>query len=259
VQTSNAQISLARAGAKTAETNKSKGIIRSPIDGIVLARTVEVGQTVTAGFQTPILLTLGRDLTGMQLMVDVDEADVGKVKDGLTASFVVDAYPKRRFVSKVVRLSNMPKAETTVITYEAELTVDNKDRLLRPGMTATATIVTSEQKDVLSVPNAALRFEPPAADSAAKPTAGPPSLPIPGMGGGMRRPGGGGNRSPRPSASGNAGAEPGGRDALWVVDGKNLKRLAVETGATDGRRTEVSGPGVRAGLQVAIDVAEPAE
>ena len=259
VQTSNAQIGLARAGVKTAETNKSKGIIRSPIDGTVLARTVEVGQTVTAGFQTPILLTLGRDLTKMQLMVDVDEADVGKVKEGQDATFVVDAYPKRRFASKVVRLSNMPKADTTVITYEAELTVDNKDRLLRPGMTATATIVTSELKDVLSVPNAALRFEPPATGKSASAPAAR-GLPIPGMGGGMRRYGGGGSRSPRPSGSaGPAGAERGGHDVVWVVEGRSVKRVPVETGATDGRRTEVSGPGVRAGMQVAIDVVEPEE
>lgn len=260
VQTSNAQIGLARAGVKTAESNKSKGIIRSPIDGTVLARTVEVGQTVTAGFQTPILLTLGRDLTKMQLMVDVDEADVGKVKEGQDATFVVDAYPKQRFASKVVRLSNMPKAETTVITYEAELTVDNKDRLLRPGMTATATIVTSERKDVLSVPNAALRFEPPASGSATARAPAPPGLPIPGMGGGMRRYGGGGTRSPKPGGSaGPAGAERGGRDAVWVVDGRKVSRVAVETGATDGKRTEVSGAGVGAGMQVAIDVAEPEE
>jgi HlyD family secretion protein len=219
-----------------------------------------VGQTVTAGFQTPVLLTIGRDLTRMQLMVDVDEADVGKVTEGQEATFVVDAHPKRRFASKVVRLSNMPKADTTVITYEAELTVDNKDRLLRPGMTATATIVTSERKAVLSVPNAALRFEPPAAGSAAARAPAPPSLPIPGMGGGMRRYGGGGSRSPRPSASAEtAGVERGGRDAVWVVEGKSLKRVAVETGATDGRRTEVSGPGVRAGMQVATDVVEPEE
>jgi HlyD family secretion protein len=259
VQTSSAQISLARAGVKTAETNRSKAIVRAPIDGIVLARSVEVGQTVTAGFQTPVLLTIGRDLSGMQLKVDVDEADVGKVKDGQLATFVVDAYPKRRFASKVVRLSNMPKAETTVITYEAELTVDNKDRLLRPGMTATATIVTSEQKDVLSVPNAALRFEPPPADGAKTKSSGPPALPIPGMGGGMRRYGGGSAKSARPSASAGASGERGGRDSVWVVEGQSVKRLAVETGATDGRRTEISGPGVRAGLQVAIDVAETEE
>jgi HlyD family secretion protein len=255
ISTSNAQISLAQAGVKTAETSKGKTIIRSPIDGIVLARTVELGQTVTAGFQTPVLFTIGRDLTRMRLNVDVDEADVGKVTEGQTATFVVDAYPKRQFASKVLRLSNMPKADTTVVTYEAELSAFNDQRLLRPGMTATATIVTSEKKGVLTVPNAALRFQP---DSAPPSGARPPGargLPLPGLGGGMRR----GSGAPRPSGSAPAGegraAAP--RDVVWVVQAGALRRVPVQVGASDGRRSEVSGPGLTPGLQVAIDVLEP--
>jgi HlyD family secretion protein len=277
VSTSSAQISLARAGMKTALTSKSKAIIRSPIDGIVLARTVEVGQTVTSGLQTPVLFTVARDLTKMQLKIDVDEADVGKVQEGQRATFVVDAHPNRRFSSKVVRLSNLPKAGTTVITYEAVLTVDNTDRLLRPGMTATATVVTNEINDVLLVPNAALRFQPDQAGGAgsARNQRGA-GLPIPGMGGGMRGMRGGGMRGgggPRGGGGdGDRGARPAGsaerprgnaerkrREAVWVVKGNALERLSVEVGATDGRRTEVKGEGVTPGLQVVVDVAEAEE
>ncbi|MCE7893780.1 MAG: efflux RND transporter periplasmic adaptor subunit, partial [Sorangiineae bacterium PRO1] len=179
VGSASAQVTVARAGLKSAKTSQGKAVIKSPIDGIVLARSVEPGQTVTSGFQTPVLFTLARDITQMQLKVDVDEADVGKVKDGQPATFVVDAHPKRQFRSKVVRLNNLPKAGTTVITYEGLLTVDNSERLLRPGMTATATIVTQQVKDALTVPNAALRFRPKSA--AAGGTSRGAALPVPGL------------------------------------------------------------------------------
>jgi HlyD family secretion protein len=240
-----AQVTVAQAGLKLARTSLSKAQIRSPIDGIVLARTVEPGQTVTAGFQTPILFTLARDLTQMQLKVDIDEADIGKVRQGLTASFVVDAYQKRKFDSRVLRLNNLPKPETTVVTYEALLSVDNDERLLKPGMTATATIVASERKGVLSVPNAALRFEPMAAGPAA---AARPNLPIPGLGAG---PFGGASR-PRgaPSAEGGRG-RPG--DAVYVLEAGQPRRVPVEVGATDGQRTEVRSEAIKAGTEVIID------
>lgn len=263
VRAANASVSIAQNGVKTAKISHGKALVKSPTEGIVLARSVEPGQTVNAGLQTPVLLTLARDITQMELKVDIDEADVGKIKDGLSATFVVDAYPKRRFRSKLVRLNNLPKAGTTVITYEALLTVDNSERLLRPGMTATATIVTAEKKDVLTVPNAALRFTPPPSGgaSAKKPAGGSP-LPVPGLGGGSRRLGGGGGR-PRAAASGGAGpAGSAGRregrsgDKVFaLVDGKP-KRIAVELGATDGRRTEVTSSDLTPGMEVIIDVAE---
>jgi HlyD family secretion protein len=241
-----AQVTVAQAGLKLARTALSKAEIRSPIDGIVLARTVEPGQTVTAGFQTPILFTLARDLTQMQLKVDIDEADIGKVKQGLHATFVVDAYQKRRFDSKVLRLNNLPKPETTVVTYEALLSVDNQERLLKPGMTATATIVTSEHRGVLSVPNAALRFEPAAAkgpEAAAR-----PNLAIPGLGAG---PFGGPNR-PRAAAGPGDGARRGG-DAVYVLEAGRPRRIPVEVGASDGQRTEVRSPALKPGSEVVID------
>lgn len=245
VVSANAQVTVAQAGLKLARTNLGKAVIKSPIDGIVLSRTIEPGQTVTAGFQTPILLTLARDLTQMELRVDVDEADVGKVRQGASATFVVDAYQKRRFQSKVLRLNNLPKAETTVVTYEALLSVDNQERLLKPGMTATATIVASEQKGVLTVPNAALRYEPtsgaPGGGAQAR-----PNLPIPGLGAGPY------GRPPR-SGAGGGGARTRGGDAVYVLEAGRPKRVAVEVGVTDGQRTEVRSPELRPGSEVVID------
>jgi HlyD family secretion protein len=265
---SSAQVTVAQAGLKSANSSRGKAKINSPIDGIVLARSVEPGQTVTSGLQTPILFTLARDLTQMQLKVDVDEADVGKVQEGLRARFVVDAYPGRNFSSKVLRLNNLPKAATTVITYEALLTVDNSERLLRPGMTATATIVTSEKKNVLTVPNAALRFRPsePAGSATARPGVG---LPVPGLGGGAGPWGrGGGQRGG--GQRGGAGARPAGssdatrgarsetaKGTVYVVRGEaGLTRIDVTLGASDGRRTELLGGEITPGTEVVIDVEE---
>jgi HlyD family secretion protein len=253
VSSSNAQTTVASAGLKSAKTSLSKAIIRSPIDGIVLARSVEVGQTVTSGFQTPVLFTLAKDLSQMQLKIDVDEADVGSVHEGQEATFLVDAYPKRTFNSKLIKLGNMPKPETTVVTYEATLTVDNPDRVLKPGMTATATIVTNEKKNVVSVPNAALRFQPPEAASSANK---PPGLPLPGLGGNMRMRGMGGGNRPRPSGSALPGAPPVTRQRVYVLKGTELVPTVVEVGATDGRRTEVL-TGLAPGAKVVVDIAEP--
>jgi HlyD family secretion protein len=253
VSSSNAQTTVASAGLKSAKTSLSKALIRAPIDGIVLARSVEVGQTVTSGFQTPVLFTLAKDLSQMQLKIDVDEADVGSVHEGQQATFLVDAYPKRTFDSKLIKLGNMPKADTTVVTYEATLTVENPDRVLKPGMTATATIVTNEKKDVVSVPNAALRFQPPEAASSANK---PPGLPLPGLGGNMRMRGMGGGNRPRPSGSAQPGTVPVTRQRVYVLKGTELVPTVVEVGATDGRRSEVL-KGLEAGAKVVVDIAEP--
>jgi HlyD family secretion protein len=256
VSTSAAQTTVAVASLQSAKTSLGKAIIRAPIDGIVLARTVEVGQTLTAGFQTPVLFTLARDLEKMQLEIDVDEADVGRVREKQPATFVVDAYPKRTFRSTLIRLGNLPKPETTVVTYQATLTVENPDRLLKPGMTATASIVTSEEKDVLSVPNAALRFEPPAAPGSAPPG---PGLPLPGLGGNMRGMGMR-NRTPRPAGSaGPGGAERARPQHVYVLKQGVPARVRVEVGATDGRRTAIKGDGIGPGTQVIVDVTEGAK
>src|SRR5450432_808946 len=185
-----AQTTLARASLRDAETSLSYAVIRSPIDGIVLSRLVEPGQTVAASMSAPVLFTIARDLTQLRLYVDIDEADVGKVKEGQAASFLVDAWSGHGFSSKVVSVHNLPTTGQTVVTYQAVLSVDNGERLLRPGMTATATITTEERKGVLLVPNAALRFSPPVTQKAAAPGG------LPFMGGAM--PGGGPKNNNRP-------------------------------------------------------------
>ncbi len=151
---------VARAAMQSATSKLQKTKIVSPVRGIVLSRLVERGQTVTAGFTTPVLFKLAEDLTKMQLSVYVDEADMGRVKQGLEASFTVDAFPGRRFASRVLSLRFEPRIDQNVVSYEAVLAAENEELLLRPGMTATATIVSEKRSDVLLVPNAALRFEP---------------------------------------------------------------------------------------------------
>jgi HlyD family secretion protein len=161
-----AQVAQSQASLTAIETDMRKAIIRSPISGIVLDRQVDPGQTVAASFQTPTLFTLAQDLTKMKLIVDVDEADIGNVRVGQTANFRVDAYPDRSFSSKVSEVRSTPKTSNGVVTYQAVLAVDNTERLLRPGMTATEEITVTHVADALLVPNAALRFTPPAAQQA---------------------------------------------------------------------------------------------
>ena len=163
-----AQISVAEAALESARTSLRKASIRAPIDGLVLSRSVDPGQAVAASFQTPVLFTLAEDLERMELRVDVDEADVGAVQAGQAATFTVDAYPGRTFPASVTKVHYAPKTVSGVVTYEAVMTVDNRDGLLRPGMTATADITTDTIEDALLVPNSALRFAPPGASPPAR-------------------------------------------------------------------------------------------
>ncbi len=242
VQTAASQITVARAGLTSAETSLQKATIRAPISGVVLMRAVEPGQTVTAGFQTPVLFTLARDLTSLELNVEVDEADIGKVKEGQEASFVVDAYPDREFESKLVQLHNMPKAEATVVTYPAVLSVDNSNLLLRPGMTATATIVTRKLQQQLLVENRALRFEPPRPEG----ERGRSFFPIPGLG---RPPAG----RPREAGSASTGKPP--KDRVYVEKAPGQARqVPVKVLGTNGILSAVSGPGLAPGSPVIVDV-----
>lgn len=212
-----ATLSKATLGSQRSLLEKTR--ILSPIDGIVLARSVEPGQTITAGFSTPVLFKLTEDLRRMELLVYVDEADVGRVREGMHASFTVDAYPDKTFPSKVLSLRNEPHEEDNVVTYEAVLEVNNDELLLRPGMTATATIVSDVRHAVLGVPNAALRFAPAQLDprQAAKP--------------GERR--------------------------VWVLHGEKLDPIPVKTGVSDGRMTEVRSGDVKEGMELVTDVVLP--
>ena len=251
IQSATAQATLARASLRDAQTSLSYAVIRSPIDGIVLSRLVEPGQTVAATMSAPVLFTLARDLTQLRLYVDIDEADVGKVKEGQAATFLVDAWNEHAFVSKVLSVHNLPTAGQTVVTYQAVLSVDNNDRLLRPGMTATATITTDERRAVLLVPNAALRFSPPARAS----TSG---ASIPFLGGGM--PGGpprvGGSSGGRQKTAANkkiiTAADSQG--LVYVLEENHPKRTVVEIAGTDGEKTEIkSGLGAGTAVITSID------
>ena len=161
VRSATAQLELQNANARVAETNRRYAEILSPIDGIVISRNVEAGQTVAAAFQTPILFVIAEDLTKMKVVASIDEADIGDARPGQTATFTVDAYPNRAFDATLTELRSAAKLVQNVVTYEAVLEVDNEEGLLRPGMTASVKVRTAEAENALHLPNAALRFTPP--------------------------------------------------------------------------------------------------
>jgi HlyD family secretion protein len=243
-----AQLALAQAQVKEAqarlqldETNLEKAVIRAPIAGIVLERRVEPGQTVAASFQAPVLFLLAENLAKMELYVDVDEADVGNVKQKLTATFTVSAYPGRKFEATISRVNFASKITQGVVTYETLLTVDNKDLALRPGMTATAEIRARHFTNVLLVPNAAIRFVPPP-----QPTAQRRGL-LEGLLGGPRF-----RRPAKQKTETAAGQE--GMVKIWTLaDGVPVSQ-SVRAGASDGRMTIIEGAKVQPGMKVIVDV-----
>jgi len=235
-----AGVTDARAAAATDETNLSKASIRSPIDGVILTRSVDPGNAVAASLQAVTLFTIAEDLAQLRLQVNVDEADVGSVKAGQKASFTVSAYPSRRYPATVTRVAFGSTTTDNVVTYLTYLEVDNTDLSLRPGMTASATITSVERQDVLLVPNTALRFSP-AATGAADAA---------GAGGGILSslmP-----RMPRSGARRSAGATGPGRE-VWVLRDGQPVALAVTPGISDGRMTEITGGGLQEGMQVITD------
>lgn len=237
-----AGVAQARAALRTDETNLQKASIRSPIDGMVLERDVEPGQTVAASFQAPVLFTLAEDLQHMELQVDVDEADVGRVQAGQPATFTVDAWPGREYQAEITRVNYGSQESDGVISYLTVLAVDNADLSLRPGMTGTADIKVLTRDQVLLVPNAALRFSPTAADTAPTSTRGIASLLMP--------------RPPAPERKSQAGR--GESPHVWILQDGQAVRVDVKTGATDGRHTEISGGELRAGAEVITGVAASA-
>jgi HlyD family secretion protein len=231
-----AQVAQSQASLTAIETDIRKAIIRSPISGIVLDRQVDPGQTVAASFQTPTLFTLAQDLTKMKLIVDVDEADIGNVRVGQTASFRVDAYPDRTFSSNVSEVRSAPQSSNGVVTYQTVLAVDNSGRLLQPGMTATAEITVTHVADVLLVPNAALRFTPPAAQQGGRGGRGFSLLP----------------RPPGPQRRDRSLDD--GQSRVWRVSGDGIEAVPVEIGPTDGRVTVLRGGDLADGAAVIVDV-----
>lgn len=258
-----ATVDDARAALSTDETSLSKASIRSPIDGVVLTRSVEPGNAVAASLQAVTLFTVAEDLTRLRLDVSVDEADVGTLQVGQKASFTVSAYPSRRYPAQVTRVSFGSTKTDNVVTYVTWLEVDNTDMSLRPGMTAASTITSTERKDVLLVPNTALRFTPAQAGTAGAPGAGggkPPSAQGPQQGGGimgqlmprMPRPGGQGGR--RPGAGGAPGEDAASKmKQVWVLKDGAPQAMKVRAGISDGRMTEVVGEGLTPGMAVITD------
>ena len=228
-------VEQSRATLNSNETNLAKSVIRSPIDGVVLSRQVEPGQTVAASFQAPVLFTLAEDLARMELQVDVDEADVGEVRAGQKARFTVDAYRNRTFPASVVRVNYGSQVKEGVVSYLTILQVDNDDLSLRPGMTATADITTASLENVLLVPNAALRFTP-ASTAPARQSGSLVSALMP--------------RHPRPTPQNQAGAQRDGPQKVWVLREGQPVAIEVQTGATDGRMTEITGGELEAGMKV---------
>jgi len=216
---------VAGAARAMAVSKLQKATIRAPIDGVVLARLVEPGQTVTAGFQTPVLFKMAQDLRQMRLNVDIDEADVSRIHEGESAEFTVEAYPGRKFPSRVVTLQKNPKVSQNVVTYLAVLSVDNGDRALLPGMTCTATIQAETRRNVLILPNAALRFAPPAP---AKGAAKVPGSPLDG------------------------------KHRVWVLRNGQPEPVEVKPGASDGRNTEILEGALQEGMSVLTETKDPA-
>ncbi len=250
VAAAEAQLAVAEATLADASTALEKTEIRAPIDGLVLSRQVEPGQTVAATFQTPILFTLARDLTKMELVVDVDEADVGRVREDQLASFTVEAYPNHPFASRVLSLRNVPKEEQNVVTYEAVLEADNGERLLRPGMTATARILTDQRDNLLLVPNAALRFTPPDVALAERDQRG--GLWWLGVG---KRPDA--EKEKREKLGGAAPENAARRrteETVWVLDAGAPRAVPVVVGESDGVRTQVVEGDLQAGDRVIVDL-----
>jgi len=220
-----AGVALARAQVDQDKTMLSKATIYAPIDGVVLNRQVSVGQTVVAAFQTPVLFTLASDLNQMELDVDIDEADVGEIKPGAKATFTVDAYPTRKFNAKLVSIHNAPKTVQGVVTYQGVLLVQNERGVLKPGMTATAEIEAANVRDAVLVPNTALLFVPPDDVKAGAP-------------------------EPPPMLNGiNAGR-------VWSMRGTKLVPHDLRLGATDGHSTQILSGDLKAGDEVATELAD---
>lgn len=209
------QVASAKEEVQRAQTNLGYATITSPIDGVVLSKSVEEGQTVAASFSTPELFTIAQDLTNMQVVADVDEADIGDVKEGERVSFTVDAYPNDTFEGEVKQVRQEATTTNNVVTYEVVISAPNADLKLKPGLTANVTIYTAERKGVLSVPSKALRFTP------QKETVGKMKI----------------------VDAANA------KNKVWTIEGNSIVAHKVNIGMTDGTNTQIVG-GIAEGTKV---------
>lgn len=234
-----AQVTQASAQLDADQTALDKAVIHSPINGIVLQRNVEPGQTVAASFQAPILFVLAEDLARMQLHADIDEADVGQVKVDQPANFTVDAYPQRHFSARILKVYYAPQVVQDVVTYKALLSVDNSELLLRPGMTATADIVIKEVKNAILVPNAALRFTPP--QTKPEKTSVLRTL-LPGP---PRR---------QQEKQRKIILSEKTQQQVWILQDGVPVAIPVTIGATNGRMTEILAGDIKPGMSLLVDV-----
>lgn len=235
-----AQVVQAKANLKIDETNLGKATIRAPIAGVVLSRKVEPGQTLVSAMTIPILFSLAEDLTKMELQVQIDEADVAQVQPGQEVTFTVSAWPGRNFPASIERISLGSTITDNVVTYKAILRVDNADLALRPGMTATASIVTNRREQVLLVPNDALRFNPPALNAQqAKRSLVDRLLPKPPLTPVVKR-----TWDPN-------------HPQVWLPGKQGPEALEVKTGVSDGRHTEIQSDNLKPGTKVITDYQAP--
>lgn len=222
-----AQAQVVQAQATLDKANIDLGYTKvvSPVNGIVISKEVEAGQTVAASFQTPTLFLVAEDLTKMQIEVNISEADIGKIKDEQDVEFTVDAYPLDTFKGKVSQVRNSPTTVQNVVTYTVIVAVDNKDLKLKPGMTANASIITASRNDALSVANQALRFVPPA----------------------------------NAIINGQQNKKYKGQGVWTANTDKSIKRIEVQTGITDGNRTEITGGDLKEGEVIILATATAAD
>lgn len=215
-----AQVGQAQAALKIAKTNLQYTNILSPVDGTVISRSVDIGQTVAASFQTPTLFSIAQDLTKMQINTSVDEADIGKVQTGQEVSFTVDAYPDTLFAGKVSEVRNSPTTVSNVVTYDVIIKVDNPQLKLKPGMTANVSITIETRKDVLRISNAALRFKPAEAKGKSE------------------------TNKDKQEMKGTK---------VWILEKGKPKPVKVTIGLSDGNYTEISAGELKAGQEIITD------
>ena len=222
VDVSKAQVQQSLAALRMSETNLKYTNIISPVNGIVVSRNVDVGQTVAASFQTPTIFMIAEDLTKMQIDTNVNEADIGKIVVGQDVLFTVDAYPERNFKGKVAQVRNAPIIVQNVVTYDVVIRVDNSDLKLKPGMTANSSIVTTRKSDALKILNSSLRFK--YSDKTSSKPEVKPEL------------------------------KTGGGQSIWILDKGKPKRIKIKTGISDGSYTELVSGDVKEGDEIIIEI-----
>ena len=246
LKSAQAQISQARAALGQAEVNLSHATITAPIDGIVISRNVDIGQTVAASMQAPVLFTIAQDLRHMQVNASVDEADIGKIAPTQLVSFQVDAYPGKTFAGSVRQVRLAPVVDQNVVSYVTVIDVPNPELQLKPGMTANVAITIARADDVLKVPNAALRYRPDAATLEAHGQAA------------TSQPAGQRPRAERTQGERTQGDRTQARRRVWVLDGESLTAVRVETGVDDGTTTAIVGGNLPEGARVVTGAAQAA-